>query len=273
MDATIRSGGHSIAEHESMVTLTTATNAAVVALKTLGEFLDAASASRYLDADAILRAKRDLLQTAKEASNRVVTAIDGFTVEPTIRSEARAARLHYKENLESALSDAGIPFRGQWPAYTIAEIVQILAEPEKDRVTMDGKRLDSIEVLPVIERIQTKMKELLERPFDVGLFIGVLEEAYREACAAGAHTFGQYVDIKRIANSVRDKMKSRNIDSRYNDAKFAVDVYRLQTGTPSLASVRIELSPAQNASGSIYIPSAGSGNYIAALRLVEHVTT
>lgn len=228
----------------------------------------AAAGGRHLDAYQTLHRAPNLSSRLAGALMKTAEQIQGFPLEARVGDAARRARLVFHEELERLLDDAALPRIGRWPSYTVADVVRLHVDLERGEATVNGKALGTVEPARIVEQVTTRLAELLERPFNPADFLSLLEAAHKRTAVAQGRSFGEYVDIREVFDIVRALMKRSGRDRRYSEAKFGADLYRLGSdGRPTTADgLTLELSPAQNAAGGLYIPAKGGGNYIAALR-------
>jgi hypothetical protein len=228
----------------------------------------AAVEGRHLDADQMLRRAPKLSFRLTEALAKTAEQIREYPLEGQVRDAARRARLGYHEALERLLDDSDLPCSGQWPSYTIADVLRLQVDLERGEATLNGKALGTVEPTRIVEHVTARLAELLDRPFDAADFLSLLRAAHEQTAAAQGRSFGEYVDIREVFAAVRAMMEQSGRDRRYSEAKFGADLYRLyRDGRPTTPEgLTLELSPAQNAAGGLYIPARGGGNYIAALR-------
>jgi len=225
----------------------------------------------FLDAKKHLGKEKSLTPKLVSALAKLSDAVNTQTLETVVLDRARSEQLHYRENLEERLAAANIKFTGEFPDYTVAEIIRLQIDLQKGNSHLDGKRLGTLEPVRVVGQLSERISELLDRDFDGGDFLRALISAYDETLSAQGRGYGEYADVRTIGKAVGDKLKQANQDANYSEKKFAVDLYRLcvsgRPATPEGAT--LEFSPAQSASGGLYVPAKTGGNYIAALRFVK----
>ena len=222
---------------------------------------------RDLDAKQMLSRTGNPVPRLLECLTATKAAVESFPLQSHIQEAANWSRLHYHETLERALDESGIRRNGQWPSYVIEDVVRLELNLERYEALIDGKGAGSLEPTRLVDRIKARLNELFDESLDLVAFLGSLQSAQGKVAADQGQSPTDYVDIRKVFGVIR----SRGERGRYSEDKFGADVYRLFCqGRPKTPDgLTLELSPAQSASGGIYIPAPGGGNYIAALRFID----
>lgn len=222
---------------------------------------------RDLDANQMLSRTGNPAPKLLEDLTAAKAAVESFPLQSHIRDSANWSRLHYHETLERELDASALRWDGQWPTYVIEDVVRLELNLERYEALIDGKGAGSLEPTRLVDSIRARLNELFDDSLDVMAFLACLQSAQGKVAEDQGQTPRDYVDIRRVYSIIRSQGGRR----RYSEDKFGADVYRLLfEGRPKTSDgMTLELSPAQSASGGIYIPSRGGGNYIAALRFVD----
>ncbi|MDE2778191.1 MAG: hypothetical protein OXI91_00740 [Chloroflexota bacterium] len=222
---------------------------------------------RDLDAKQMLSRTGNPAPELLENLAATKAAIESFPLQSHIQEAANWSRLHYHDTLERVLDESGLRRNGQWPSYVIEDVVRLELNLERYEALIDGKGAGSLEPTRIVDRIKARLNELFDKSLDVVVFLGSLQSAQEKVAADQGQSPTDYVDIRKVYGVLRSQ---RGI-GQYSEDKFGANVYRLfLEGRPKTTDgMTLELSPAQSASGGIYIPSPGGGNYIAALRFVD----
>jgi len=231
----------------------------------------AASSGRLLDAGYAVTREKDLSSKVIRSLIEATSAIEKAGLEAKIMEESQTARLSYRSSVEELLGASSLEIKGEWPSYLIADLIRLEIDTERGNVTVNGKACISMEPSHLVETVKARISELLDRPFVAAQFLQTLKESYLELISAQGLSFGDYVDIRQVFAKVRVTMKTSGFDRRYSELKFGADLFQLFINISSVTDevMKIELSPAQNAMGGLYIPGQGGGNYIAAIRLIS----
>lgn len=240
--------------------------------KELDRYLRLASLSadgRHLDAAQALQRTPDLTASLLKSLTAATRIVQNFPLDSNIREAAKHARLHYHETLERYLDQTALQRRGQWPSYVIADILRLQINIERNEALIDGKKAGTLEPTRLVDSIRDRLEELLEESFDTISFLSLLRGAHEQVTAVHGRSVGDYADIRDIYDVIRAQKEGPG-SSKYSETKFGADFYRLYSeGRPRTSDgLVLELSPAQNAAGGLYIPARDGGNYIAALRFV-----
>jgi hypothetical protein len=234
----------------------------------------AAEDGRHLDAAQGLRRAPNLSSRLVQALTTAAGAVQALPLESNVRDAARRARLHYRETLERHLDEAALARSGQWPSYVIADVLRLQFDLERGEVALNAKGLETLDPARVVEHIKARLAELFDKSLDASEFLSLLKAAHDQVTAAHGRGMGDYANIREVFAAVRTAIEGSGRDRRYTEAKFGADLYRLQRDgratTPD--GLLLELSPAQNAAGGLYVPAKGGGNYIAALRFASRPT-
>ena len=230
------------------------------------KLMSIAADGRYFDAVQALQRTGNPTSALLDSLVAVRTAVETFPLEWSFRESVQQSRLYYREILERQLDQDNLGRSGQWPSYVIEDIIRLQVNLEQDEALIDGKRVGTIEPSRVVGRVRTRLDELFDESFEAPVFMDALRTAQKEIATDQSLSAGDYVDIRKVYGKIRSQVES----GRYSEAKFGADLYRLgRDGRPKTSDgLVLELSPAQNASGGLYIPARGGGNYIAALRFV-----
>ena len=229
-------------------------------------FTSLAVEGRYLDAQQVLSKTGNPVPKFLESLTATKSAVESFPVQSHVQEAANRSKLHYHETLEGVLDESGLRRNGQWPSYVIEDVVRLELNLERYEALIDGKGAGSLEPTRLVDRIKTRLNELFDESLDVVAFLGSLQSAQEKVAIDQGQTSTDYVDIRKVYGVIR----SRGERGRYSEDKFGADVYRLFCeGPPETPEGQtLELSPAQSASGGIYIPAPRGGNYIAAYVLL-----
>jgi len=249
----------------SLVSLLARCDAANKALDTYVALASMVTRERHIDAARRLTGKPSPTAALKSAWIALLEAVDSLDLEDVIHTQARQERLHYREQLESALASAELTFTGGWPDYVVGDVFRLKFDLQKGIASVDGKKLSTVAIGGVVEEMKARHAEFLARPFDRARFLGELTAAYDATVALQGRGFGEYVDVRVLASALR-KRKAELSETQYSDTDFALDLYRLNLSRVAGDQGVLEFSPAQNAAGGLYIPARGFGNYVAALR-------
>jgi hypothetical protein len=165
--------------------------------------------------------------------------------------------------LEQALKKEMVEIIGEWPTYIAGDIVRLEVRLGQLDAKLDGKRAKTIEPEGLAHAVRIRIDALLKNGFEPSEFAVMLAKAYDELVQK-CNSPGGYVGIRDVFELLKSKVVRPK--GPYSEQQFAVDVYRV------LAEIHsgrvIELSPAQDAAGGLYIPGRkASGNYIAAMRI------
>ena len=182
-----------------------------------------------LDAAQALRRASNLTGSLLDSLTSAVTVVQNFQLESNIREAAKRARLYYHETLEQCLDQATLERSGQWPSYIIADIVRLQINIERNEAFIDGKRAGTLEPTRLVEYITKRLEELLDKSFDATSFLSLLREAHEQVAAIHEQMIGDYTDIREVYEVLRSRIKGTG-KSRYSEAKFGADLYRLCRG-------------------------------------------
>ncbi len=231
------------------------------------KLLSIAADGRYFDAVQSIQRTGNPTESLLDSLVAARTEVEAFPLETSLRGSVQECRLYYREILERQLDRKGLGRSGQWPSYVIEDVIRLQVNLERDDALIDGKKVGTIEPVRVVDRIRARLDELFDESFEAPVFLDTLRLAHGEIAHDQSLSIGEYVDIRKIYGKIRSQMEK----GRYSEAKFGADLYRLGLdGRPKTSDgLVLELSPAQNASGGLYVPARGGGNYIAALRCVS----
>lgn len=217
--------------------------------------LDYLSAEKYLERFEKVREKLRNVETALEQ-------IDFGAIHAQVSVRAKEQRIGYEIVLVEELKKLGISVNGSWPMFIVGGLLRLAIDLRNVSVSVDGAKIQ--EKLP--EAVAKHLKGRLDaanKGTDVATLFDDLEQVYLKAQRDQDDVPGGYLDIRLVYKLVRAAKPKR---PTYTTTQFAIDIYRIKTFGGAEAS-RIELSPAQNASTGLYVPSVGGGNYIAAIRI------
>ena len=222
---------------------------------------------RDLDAQQMLSRTGNPVPRLLESLTATKAAVESFPVQSHVQEAANRSKLHYHETLERVLDESGLRRNGQWPSYVIEDVVRLELNLERYEALIDGKGAGSLEPTRLVERIKTRLSELFDESLDVVAFLGSLQRAQEKVATDQGQAPTDYIDIRKVYGVIR----SGGERGRYSEDKFGADVYRLfcKGRLQTRDGLTLELSPAQSASGGIYIPAPSGGNYIAALRFID----
>lgn len=227
----------------------------------------AAAEGHYLDAGQVLRRNGDLSRRLGRALRDAAKTLPEAGLENIVQEREALARRRLKSDFEAGLEQAGLSWFGEWPTYVIESVVRLTIDLLRGDATLDGKSLGTIEPTRVVPAAKQRSVELIDRAFDPDEFRRVLQEAYTTEASRRGTAFGAFVAVQPLYLRVRQRFMDMGADKQYSEAKFAVDLYRLRQA--DIIGSALHLSPAQDASGGLYVPSGSGGNYIAALRFVD----
>jgi hypothetical protein len=220
--------------------------------------------SAPLDAYASLVRNRDITRSLVSGCSEIQSHLANVDVYTIVSSLADSKRIRYQDLLEAALRSHQLSHTGRWPAYVIADIARLDIRLEKFEATIDGKKCASIEPEAIAQLLADRVSSLWRTDFDPMLFrshlLSAFEDLRKQSSAPGG-----YVDIRDLFLAVKAKYDT---DKRaYLEAHFGVDLFRLSVHEQtSTSGASLELSPAQDARGGLFVPGRDGGNYIAALR-------
>lgn len=234
------------------------------------KILKAITEERYLDAEQLLGRNKNLpVKLSKEITDSVAL-ISQFDIRTAVASRAASSRLYYREAFERSLNKPGLHWSGTWPTYTVGDLVRVEFDLGSHKALIDGTRATSLEPDFIAQQISRRISRLLDRSRVHQEFLRLLRETYDAQIASLGEVHGTYADIRETFKKLKQALKARS-NKRYDEDQFSVDLYRvIQQGPPICEDgAMLQLSPAQDAAGGIYVPASGGGNYIAALRFVR----
>jgi hypothetical protein len=214
-----------------------------------------------LEAKDYLAARRLLSSIAivGPALEEAIGAVEALTsVADTVEAAATEQRLTYGSSLEAAIIESGLRYEGSWPEYVIGTVCRVSIDMKREVVTINGER-HKLSAPPATAAIIAAFVQDAER----GLSVQELREWLLAAFESLAENRSDHVDVRALHEAVASQQKGRR---KYTPGRFGIDLYRLMRQEPGL----LQCSPAQSASGGIYIPSSDGGNFISAIRLVHH---
>jgi hypothetical protein len=228
----------------------------------------AAAEGHYLDADQVLRKHPDISRRLAHALREVAGSISASQFETIVQERSSVAQRQLKAVYEANLREAELTWSGDWPAYVVVNVVRLTIDLIRSDASVDGKSLGTIEPTRVVPAVKQRVTELIDRPFDRAEFRQLLTDVYAAEASRQGNAFGTFVDIQSVYARIKSHFAQTTIEKQYTEAKFAVDLFRLRQAEMVGATARpaLQLSPAQDASGGLYVPTGAGGNYIAALR-------
>jgi hypothetical protein len=166
---------------------------------------------------------------------------------------AANVKLTYRKDLETALKDAGISFIGEWPSYICQDIIGLEIDLQRATSRANGKDLGTMEIKPMIGRLQKLIADLLDRPFDSLSFLHLLAEVCGESSTP----------VKSVFTAIRGKIGEPN----YTQSHFAADLYKLQmSGVTRHDGLSLVLVPTREPSRGLLVGApGGSGMYVGAI--------
>ena len=216
-----------------------------------------------MDAYTQLRRSRRLVEEVIKDCTQVQTTLNGAVLLESLSAVVKERSLAYRELLEEAFKKENVVFVGEWPTYIAGDIVRLEVRLEQLDALLDGKRANTIEPERLAHTVRLRIDALLKSGFHPPEFAGALSKAY-DNVVQKCNAPGGYVGIRDVYELVKGEFGKSKV--RYGEHQFAVDLYKVLAAVDS--GQVIELSPAQDATGGIYVPGRqGSGNYIAALRI------
>lgn len=231
----------------------------------------AAADGHYLDAEQLLRKSSNVSRALKRALRDADTSVGAVELESIIFERSNEARRQLRTNYELEMQQAQLAWSGEWPSYIVQGVVRVSVDVIRGDSTVDGRALGTIEPGRVVPIVRNRVSELLDREFDPVEFGRLLADCYAAEVAQQGTAFGTFVGIQAVYSRLRGYFAHAS-DKQYNEAKFAVDLFRLREAElPDAPAGRrlLQLSPAQDASGGLYIPTRSGGNYIASLRFTD----
>ena len=234
------------------------------------KILKALTEERYLDAEQLLGRNKSLPTKLAKGITDSVALISQFDIGTAVASHAASSRLYYRDAFERSLNKLGLHWSGTWPSYNVGDLVRVEFDLGSHTALLDGKRPTSLEPHLIAQQISRRISHLLDRSRNPREFLRLVRETYDAQIASLGEVPGTYADIREILKKLKQALKSRG-DKRYAEGQFSADLYRvIQQGSPICEDGAIlQLSPAQDAAGGIYVPAPEGGNYIAALRFVR----
>jgi hypothetical protein len=232
-------------------------------LDRLVRILRQATCGAPMDAYTQLRRSRRLVEDVIKDCTQVPTTLNGAELLESLSTVVKERTLSYRVLLEEALKKEKIEFIGEWPTYIADDIVRLEVRLGQLDALVDGKRANTIEPERLGHAVRARIDGLLKSGFEPPEFVSMLARAYDDLAQKG-NSPGGYVGIRDVFELLKREVV--NPKSPYSEQQFAVDVYRVLSTVQS--GRVIELSPAQDAAGGLYIPGRkASGNYIAAMRI------
>ena len=232
-------------------------------LDRLVRILRQATSGAPMDAYAQLRRSRRLVEDVIKDCTQAPTRLNGAELLESLSAVVKERSLSYRVLLEQALKKENVEFIGEWPAYIADDIVRLEVRLEQLDALVDGKRANTIEPERLAHAVRVRVDGLLKSGFEPSEFVSVLARAYDDLAQKG-NSPGGYIGIRDVFELLNREVSKPK--SPYSEQQFAVDVYRVLSTVQS--GRVIELSPAQDAAGGLYIPGRkASGNYIAAMRI------
>jgi hypothetical protein len=232
-------------------------------LDRLVRILRQASDRAPMDAYTQLRRNRRLVEDVIKDCTQVPTTLNSAELLESLSVVVKERSLVYRDLLEEALKKEKVEVIGEWPIYIADDIVRLEVRLEQLDAVLDGKRANTIEPERLARAVRVRIDGLLKSGFDPSEFAAMLAKAYDDLVQK-CNSPGGYVGIR----DVFELLKSQIVKPKapYSEQQFAVDVYKVLDEVQS--GRVIELSPAQDAAGGLYIPGRkASGNYIAAMRI------
>ena len=216
---------------------------------------DYLSAEKYLER---FEKVRERLRTLEVALGHT----DFGAIHALVSERARAQRIGYEVELVEEFKKLGVSIAGSWPRFVVGGLFRLEIDLRNVSVSVDGVKIPEKQPEAVAKRLKGRL-DAANKDTDVAMLFDGLEQAYSKAQLDQDDVPGGYVDVRLVYRLVRAARPKR---PTYTTSQFGMDIYRIKAFGGAEAS-RIELSPAQNASTGLYVPSLGGGNYIAAIRI------
>lgn len=233
--------------------------------------MKAISLGHYYDAYQLLKRSPDINLKLAELLSKSAIEMRSLPLESNLQEVVKKLRLHYHEDLENEFNKFSIRRSGQWPSYVLGDVLRLRIDLQRGVATLENKKLGTLEPSLIVEQVKSKLDELFSRPFNASEYLLLLRSASEKITSAQGREPDEYIDIRDVFAFVRTHMKQYGHDRRYNETKFQADIYRLLRDRRPITEdgFELELSPAQNATGGMYIQTTDTGNYIAAIRFVR----
>lgn len=233
--------------------------------------MKAISLGHYYDAYQLLKRSPDISLKLAELLSKSAIEMRSLPLESNLQEVVKRLRLHYHEDLENEFDKLSIRRSGQWPSYVLGDVLRLRIDLQRGVATLENKKLGTLEPSLIVEQVKSKLDELFSRPFNASEYLLLLRSASRKIASTQGRESDEYIDIRDVFAFVRTHMKQYGHVRRYNETKFQADIYRLLRDRRPITEdgFELELSPAQNATGGMYIQTTDTGNYIAAIRFVR----
>ncbi len=188
------------------------------AVRAMRKILEPATAEAALESERRLRATprafEDLDSLASQASDLHSWRI----VREEVELRAAQARMAFGESLEKALTEAGIPWTGAFPSYTVRESIRLDIDPTRGTIRI-GRRVVPLSSPNAIVRILAATRQSPARVSAEVDFEQELATAYADAAQAVGVSPGSHVSIGKIYDVLKRKMAKG-----YSRARFGEDL-------------------------------------------------
>ena len=189
---------------------------------------------------------------------------DWIALESSITELYQEMMRRYESELRRVCKQHGYEVEGEFLTFTVDGLVKVNLDKEQNTASVNGKRVTSLSLPVVMERIAGERKRLWERPFDPSAFLKRLHVAYLVVCQRKVVTEGEYVYVRDIYQELK------TTDAKYTFELFAADLSRLiESGvTSDNDGNELELAPIRDARLAVYVYdcSARSGRYLGLIR-------
>lgn len=211
----------------------------------------------YISAMRLIGAVDELFFALEVAAEAVGPMRD---IRERLLSDVKAQKLSYAREFEDALNLRGLSHTGAWPDYVVATVFRVSIDTRKDVVRVNDDRKKLVGPAKLVDELVAQA-EKIENLVQVDVFWEALRAAYDEAVRDGE---SGYVDARVLYAAILLRIKMKG---KYSISQFGIDLYRVDRDRAGL----LELSPAQNATGGVYVPSSFGGGFVSALRLSDYV--
>jgi hypothetical protein len=222
----------------------------------IGKFLNFRVALGEQDYISAMR----LVDTVDELTSSLEVAADAIRPLRDIRQELLAhvqeQKLSYAREFENELDLRALSHTGSWPHYVIATVFRVSVDTRKDVVRINDDRRKLVGPGRLAHEIAL-LAEKVENTVQIDVFWDALSAAYEGLVRDGQ---SGYADARALHAAIAPVLKTRG---KYTLSQFGIDLFRVDRDRAGL----LELSPAQNASGGVYVPSGSGGSFVSALRL------
>lgn len=228
------------------------------AISDVRECLSAIELDEYLKARDFGK-KLVQLEKVLADSHKSIKRLDIKNLERVVAENAEDQRLSFESDIITELRGRSMDVSGHWPELLVNQALQLKINLNAAYATINGSKVRYFSVKRIAECVEEAWQQA-EKSTDLSNFIDIVTKSYEQIATREDSDPNGYVDIRLIYDAVSSKRPKT-----YDTTAFGIECYRTMFATQN--GPAIELSPAQSASGGIFIPSPGGGNYIAALRI------